>query len=297
MSEEEKKVIWPTLGDVIKTPSGMVYTIGNPIDSGGYALVFEGLDIFKNPVAIKIFKPAERPFEEVQAQWENEAQLFKKLRHPNVVAIYDAFICDNLFYIVLERAWGNLYDWIQAVKLINEFQVREIARQLLFAIYFIHKEHVIHGDITIHNTLVFEGPKGRGAIFKISDFGISKEFLDLWERLSCSSWTANQLFTPPEFLSSEYGSPSEQSDLYHLGLVLLYSLTGRLPFDETMDTEQRNQMIIDGVPRQEAEKIGTPLGEFIAILLRRHREYRFKTALEAWDVLKELPTSTKNYDH
>ena len=153
---EDRKVIWPIAGNTITTQAGMIYTIGQPINSGGYALVFEGLDFFKNSVALKIFKPANRPFEEVQEQWAKETQLFKKLRHQNVVAIYDAFICDNLFYIVLERAWGNLCDWIKAVKPLQDAIIIEIARQLLFAIYFIHKEGVIQRDITIYNVLVFE---------------------------------------------------------------------------------------------------------------------------------------------
>ncbi len=285
---EEMKIIWPTPGNTITTRSGMIYTIGQPINSGGYALVFKGLDFFDNPVALKVFKPANRPFDEVQKQWDNETQLFKKLRHPNIVAIYDAFICDNLFYIVLERAWGNLCDWIQNVKPVPETTVREIARQLLFAIYFIHKEGVIQRDITIYNTLVFEGPKSRGAIFKISDFGISKEFINPWEQRICNSYIAHPCFIPPELLLPQYGYTNEQSDLYHLGLVLLYSLTGELPFDEKMDAEERKKMILDGVPRKEAEKIKTPLRNFISILLRRHHEYRFKNALDAWNALKTI---------
>lgn len=287
---EEKRVIWPTPGSTITTNSGMTYTIGQPINWGGYALVFEGSDIFGNPMALKIFKPANRPFEfeEVQTQWEQETHLFRKLRHPNVVAIYDAFICDNLFYIVLERAWGDLCYWIQVIGSTNESTVREIARQLLFAIYFIHREGVIHRDITIYNTLVFEGPGTRGPIFKISDFGISKEFFSPWEPRISRSHVAHPCFTPPELLLPEYGYTNEQSDLYHLGLVLLYSLTGTLPFDEKMNDDQRNKMIVDGVPRMEAEKIGTPLGDFIAVLLRRHHEYRFRTALEAWNALRSI---------
>lgn len=286
--DDKIKIVWPTPGNTITVQSGMVYTIGQPINQGGYALVFEGMDLFGNPVALKIFKPADRPFNEVQEQWDRETQLFRKLRHPNVVAIYDAFICDNLFYIVLERAWGNLCDWVEKIKPVNEITVRELAKQLLFGIYFIHKEQVIQRDITIYNTLVFEGPQSRGAIYKISDFGISKEFTNPWEPHICKSATAHPCFIPPELLLPQYGYTNEQSDLYHLGLVLLYALTGKLPFDDKMSADERNKMILDGVPRIEADKIKTALCSFISILLRRHQEYRFKTALEAWSALKTM---------
>lgn len=126
----EITVSWPVAGEKIFTESGIAYTIGQRINEGGYALVFEGVDQFENPIALKIFKPANRPFEEVQKQWEQETQLFYKLRHSNIVAIYDAFIYNNLFYIVLEKAWGNLYEWIRVSNPanINEKTVREIAR-------------------------------------------------------------------------------------------------------------------------------------------------------------------------
>lgn len=154
--------------------------------------------------------------------------------------------------------------------------------------HFIHKNKVLHRDITIHNILVFEGSVTRRVIFKIADFGISKDFLDLLEPLICTTQIAHPCFTPPELLLPEYGYTNEQSDLYHIGLVFLYSLTKKLPFDEKMEIVQRNKLIIDGIPRIEAGKIGTPLGDFIAILLRRHQEYRFKTAIEAWHYLQQL---------
>lgn len=201
------------------------------------------------------------------------------------MAIYDAFICDNLFYIVLERAWGSLYDWIQVIES-SEQLVREIARQLLFAIHFIHTHDVIHRDITIYNILVFHGYQN--AIFKISDFGISEEFLDPWGPKISRSLTAHPYFIPPEILMPQYGYTNNQSDLYHLGLVLLYSLTKRLPFDESMSREEIQQTVVNGVPRLQAEQIGTNLGEFIAKLLRRHMDYRFHTAIEAWRHLKQF---------
>jgi eukaryotic-like serine/threonine-protein kinase len=282
------QIVWPTPGNTITRETGMVYTIGQQINQGGYALVFEGMDLFGNSVALKIFKPADRKIEEVQEHWNRETKLFKKLRHPSVVAIYDAFICGGLFYIVLERAWGNLCDWVTAVKTVPELTVREIARQLLFAVHFIHREGVLQRDITIYNTLVFEGPQSRGAIFKISDFGISRDLLEPWSSGPNAEPIAHPCFVPPEFLVSEYGYGNEQSDLYHLGLVLLYCHTGSLPLNESLGQDELQRRTKDGIPRIEAEKIGTPLGNFISVLLRRHQDYRFKTALEAWNALKAV---------
>ena len=158
---DEIKVIWPTPGNTITTGSGFSILLEGHLIKAGMRWFSRVLIVLGNAVALKVYKPANRPFEEVQLQWEKEHNLFNKMRHPNVVAIYDAFICDNLFYIVLERAWGNLYKWVQAIRPPNEQTAREIARQLLFAVHFIHTHGVVHRDITIYNTLVFEGRPSR----------------------------------------------------------------------------------------------------------------------------------------
>jgi serine/threonine-protein kinase len=280
------QVKWPQAGTTITTTSGIVYTIGQSINQGAYALVYEGTDSFGNPVALKIFKPANRPFDEVQKHWESEKYLFQKLRHPNIVAIYDSFVCENLFYIVLEKAWGNLEQFVKSVGTLNEFTVKEIARQLLFGLHGVHRAGVLQRDLTIYNILVFEGPQSRGPIYKISDFGISEEFVGNWNVKLSTSQIAHPLFKPPELLN--YGFTNEQSDLYHLGLVLLYSLTGKLPFSDSMTEQEITKMVNDGVARQIAENIKTPFGDFVSILLRRRQEYRFKTALDAWNCLRKL---------
>ena len=288
-SDGQIRIVWPTAGNVITTEAGMQYVIGSEIDRGGFSLVFEGTDLFGNPVALKVFRPANRPFDEVREQWNRERGLFEKLRHPNVVAIYDAFICDNLFYIVLERAWGNICRYIDTIKPVSEPTVREIGRQLLFGIHFIHTHSVLHRDITIYNSLVFEGPQSRGATYKISDFGISREFVSPWEEKESHTHIAHPCFVPPELILPQDGYTNERSDLYHLGLILLYAHTGSVPLNESMPPAQIRELIAEGVPRQAAESIGTPLGDFISVLLRRRDQYRYASAIEAWKALREAP--------
>jgi len=156
---------------------------------------------------------------------------------------------------------------------------------LLFGLHFIHTQGVLQRDLTIYNVLVFEGPQSRGPILKISDFGISEAFTQPWQKLSVSQ-TAHPLFKPPELLN--FGYTTAQSDLYHLGLILLYCLTSDLPVNSSMTDQQIAQTIKDGIPRQRAESIKTPIGGFVSVLLRRRQEYRFKTVLDAWEHLKAL---------
>jgi eukaryotic-like serine/threonine-protein kinase len=270
----------------ITTGAGLVYTIGQPIDQGGFALVFEGVDEFWNNVVLKVFKPSGRPFVEVQVQWAREQDLFRRLRHPNVVTIHDAFVCENLFYLALERAWGNLAAFVAQFGPLPEPTVRELARQLLFALHFVHQNGVVHKDVTIQNVLVFEGPQSRGPVFKISDFGISTDHLSPWGTMPAVD---NRTYLLPEVLDIGFGASSVRSDLYHLGLVLLFALQGSLPLNATMSRTDIENAVRGGIPRQQAEQLGTAIGDFVAILLRRHADYRFPSALEAWRGLQQVP--------
>ena len=282
MSKNHFQTKWPNPGDTISINDGMEYTIGTLLnDTGGFGLLYEGFDTFGNSLAIKIFRPAKRLYKDVQKQWESESQILDLVRHPNVVFIHDSFICDNLFYIVFERAWGNLNSLIKQFGSINELTTREIARQLLFGLHYVHKEKILHKDLTVYNILVFQnGSTGQG-LYKISDFGISEEFTDQW---SSTNPIAHRLFRPPELIKSNY--TTFQSDLYHLGLVLYFCITGEFPYDLSLPQNEIDNAILKGVPRMKAEQIGTNFGDFISILLRRREEYRFKTAIEAWNYLQ-----------
>lgn len=165
--------------------------------------------------------------------------------------------------------------------------MREVARQLLFALHFIHPNGILHRDITISNVLVFEGPQSQGPAFKISDFGISKEYIGPWGGSERNASVANPVYVPPELLQSEFGFTSERSDLYHLGLVLLFCLKGSLPMHERMSPDEIRRAVEEGAARKEAECIGTGFGDFVTVLLPRHSELRYSTALEAWRALEQ----------
>lgn len=287
------KIDWPNPGDTFTTETGMEYTIGGQISTNsGFGLLYKGYDKFENSTAIKILKPANRKFSEVRKQWEKETKILERVRHPNVIAIYDAFICGNLFYIVFERAGGDISHLIQQFGPQDETIVREIARQLLFALYYVHREEILHKDLTIYNVLFFLSTDK--AVYKISDFGISEDFVNPLEDISTNP-IAHRLFKPPELVS--YGYTSRQSDLYHLGLILLYCLTGQFSYDINMPQANIDKAIRTGVPRKMAESFGTPFGQFISILLRRRDRYRFKNALEAWDYLKKIKKTLFTIKH
>jgi len=85
------------------------------------------------------------------------------------------------------------------------------------------------------------------------------------------------------------GYSSKQSDLYQVGLIMYWMITGTPPIDMNVPYEQLVRQISQGVARQRAEALRTPLGNIVAKLLRRRDAYRYASAREVWDDLSQLP--------
>lgn len=143
----------------------MLYTIGNTIAEGAYAIVQECTDYFQQPFVVKIQKP-QREKKLVEGDWKRERDIISSLNHPNIIRLYDAFIFNNLYYFVLEQAQGSLRQIIlhperaNIVPIKTEFSdngfpssiVLQIFSQLLSAVCHIHKKKIIHRDLQVFPT-------------------------------------------------------------------------------------------------------------------------------------------------
>jgi serine/threonine-protein kinase len=275
----------PRAGDFVQNQRGFRYKLLSALNSGGFSSVYDGVDIFETPVAIKVFSPT-APYAEVKDRWFAEAALLQQLVHPNITYIYDAFEYRNGFYLVLEKAKGNLGAYITGVPTLHPNAVLFIAQQLFMALHFIHERQVVHEDLHPGNILEFAG-----RVVKVSDFGISRRLAGPDAKVAPE--TFHRKFVVPELASQ--GFTNRQSDLYHVGLILYALVTGHHAIDPTLPDEEVSRLVIAGVPRVRAEELQTPLGNAIAKLLRRRHEYRYHSALDAWNSFRPL-LATRNFD-
>jgi serine/threonine-protein kinase len=151
-----------------------------------------------------------------------------------------------------------------------------IGTQILAALHYIHGLGIIHRDVTLKNIIWFNG-----GIFKLCNFGISKQNVlpDEYAR----TFIGHKSYIPPELFHLGYST--HQSDIYQLGLVLLTLIKGQHPIPENATPEQTRSLILDGVPRQIADPLIPTHGrvaQIISIMLRRRKEYRYKSAADAW---------------
>lgn len=260
--------------------SGMTYTIGQRLGEGGFGWTFYCKNSFGQPLVAKVLKPRGKPQSQIREEWEAEVELLTMLRHPNIVHLYDAFEYGALYYFILERAEGTLFELIHRRGALPEWEVIELGRQMLSALHYVHSNRVIHRDVHIDNVLYIGEHAPR--TFKLSDFGISRLISDAARSERAYSNVGRDFDLAPELV--QLGYTSFQSDLYQLGLALYYSLTGS-PAIGRSDGEPE-AVILSGIARKRAKALGTPLGDCIAVFLRRKSEYRFKAAIEAWSRLQ-----------
>src|SRR5512141_3046021 len=94
---------FPTTGGMVRSPRGFSYLLGDLMGEGSLGAVFDCVGPFDQQPALKAFQPGNRPYEGVRAEWTREAERLYRLRHPNIVYVFDYFEANGLFYLVLER--------------------------------------------------------------------------------------------------------------------------------------------------------------------------------------------------
>jgi serine/threonine protein kinase len=275
---------FPVPGTVLASARGS-YTVGKLIGDGQYGSVYECVGPFDQAYALKMFRPANRHYETVKQEWSAEMKRLESFRHPNIVYIHDAFEYNNLFYIALERCDTSLRRILG--KPFEDWMLFEVARQLLTALAYLHDNALVHSDLHGGNVLVTWLGSSWPAV-KITDFGVAHQ-------LDAQQWfrpaVANPDILVPELVTQGY--TTRQSDLYQLGLLLYHMHTGVAALPEGPGYQDLTLYIAEGVPRQRAETLGTPVGNVIAKLLRRRDAYRYHSAREVWDDLRLLrPTYT-----
>ena len=270
---------FPVPGTVLQSSRG-TYLVGALIGDGQYGSVYECVGPFDQPYALKMLRPANKAYEVVKEEWSREMLRLESFRHPNIVYIHDAFEHNYLFYLALERCDTSLRALLGAP--MDPALLVELARQLLMTLQYLHDSGLVHADLHAGNVLLSQ--VATHPIVKLTDFGIAHQ-LDGQERYYRPQ-VANPKIVTPELVTAGY--TTAQSDLYQLGLLLFHMHVGFPAIDVDTPYPEVARQIAEGAPRQRAEALGTPLGNVIAKLLRRRDAYRYRSAREVWDDLRQI---------
>ncbi len=157
-------------------------------------------------------------------QFQHEAELLARLRHPNLPRVSDHFIEPNgVQYLVMDYIEGDDLETLRQQRgALPEAQVRAWFAQILSAVEYLHSQGVIHRDIKPDNIKIT--PSGQAVLV---DFGIAKIYQ------AGQVTRSSQKFGSTGYASPEHykGGTNQQSDIYSLGATLYAVLTGGPPPD------------------------------------------------------------------
>ena len=159
------------------------------------------------------------------ASMATEVEIMKAVEHPNVVQLFQVLETSGHVYMVMEYAGGGqLQQHVPEGVGLQEEEARGLFLQVASALHYCHEKGIAHRDVKAENILL----DGRGHA-KLCDFGLGRLFTP-GETLDTTCGTP-AYWAPELFLQEEYDGPAV--DVWSLGVVLYFMLTGRLPFDGT----------------------------------------------------------------
>lgn len=152
-----------------------LYDLGDTIGKGHYAVVKLAHHVFTGEkVAVKVIDKSK--LDDIsKAHLFQEVRCMKLVQHANVVKLYQVIDTQSKLYLILEYAdGGDLFDHIMKhSEGLDEHLARDYFQQILHAIDFCHKLHVVHRDLKPENVVFFKSQQ----TVKLTDFGFSNKFV------------------------------------------------------------------------------------------------------------------------
>jgi eukaryotic-like serine/threonine-protein kinase len=211
------------------------YVLKAKLGTGGMGEVYRAEhQLLKRACAVKIIKPNKATDIAALARFEREVQATAKLTHWNTVEIYDyGHADDGTFYYVMELLPGmSLEELVQQYGPLPPERAIHFLRQACWALREAHAKGLIHRDIKPANIFASE----RGGVYdvaKILDFGLVREQVPQQTDIMLTqpgSFAGSPLYMCPEQVKS-YDKLDARSDIYSLGAVGYFLVTGQPPFD------------------------------------------------------------------
>jgi hypothetical protein len=208
------------------------YRLLSLIGTGGMAEVYRARDTrLPREVAVKVLPATLASDPSYVQRFRSEARRVAKLRHPNIVPVYEFGEQDGLLYLVMPLLGESLRDRMsRAGGRLPIPEALAVAIQVAEALEAAHVQGIVHRDVKPENVLL--DPDGSALL---TDFGIARELAFLRRPGSVQTLAATGLpVGTPEYMAPEQlrGGPVDQrADVYGLGAVLYELLTGRAPHE------------------------------------------------------------------
>src|SRR5260370_2843563 len=217
------------------------YRLFEQVGSGGMSVVYRGMDTgLERELAIKVVRPHLARKEDSRRRLTREAKAVAKLRHPNILEVFDFAAEDSTdAYIVTEYIHGQTLAQYASE---HAFDPPEVAAMLIHqvaaALGHAHQAGVIHRDLKPENVMI-----RNDGVVKLTDFGIAK-MIDRDDRMTITvSLVGSPAAMAPDVIEGQEAGP--EADVFSLGTIFYYLITRHLPFTAPTTTAVLER-ILDG---------------------------------------------------
>ncbi|XP_028769737.1 CBL-interacting serine/threonine-protein kinase 12-like [Neltuma alba] len=203
------------------------YEIGKLLGHGTFAKVYYARNIKTDEeVAIKIIDKEKILKGGLVAHIKREISILRRVRHPNIVQLFEVMATKTKIYFVMEYVrGGELFNKVAKGRL-KEGVARKYFQQLISAVEFCHARGVYHRDLKPENLLLDENGD-----LKVSDFGLSTVSDQIRQDGLFHTFCGTPAYVAPEVLARK-GYDGAKVDLWSCGVILFVLMAGYLPFHD-----------------------------------------------------------------
>ncbi len=286
------------ISPAIRPPELAKYQLPEEIGHGGMATVYRARDLrLERDVAVKLLHRHLRESEEVKARFASEARAVAKLRHPNIVEVFDVSDDDELErYLVVELIRG-----VTLRQLLRDRQepfppelAAEIVAELCAALEHAHEQGVIHRDIKPENVLIelpIGGPRSstddlERPRVKLTDFGIAK-LLDAQGVTSTGQVLGSPAHMAPEQIEGRV--VDARADVFSLGVLFYECVVGQLPFAGRNPAQVLRNVLEGNFTAADIAqpRLGAVWGRLLTKALQREPEDRYASITEMMNAVRD----------
>lgn len=210
-----------------------------PIGKGGMGNVYLASDPNGNKVAIKELRPEFVADANMRARFHKEIELMDRFNHPSIVKMHASFDWNESLYVVMEYIDGvTLEKYVQTKGRLIEEEAVAILLNILDALAYAHNLNIVHRDIKPSNIMIRKESKN----ICLLDFGIAKDLNSKGLTFGYLTIGTNGYMSPEQV---EGYNINHLSDIYSLGCLLYYMLTGQHAFTKQVNDVATQMAIIN----------------------------------------------------
>ncbi len=263
-------------------PFAARYQITESLGEGGMGKVYLAKDTLLDgyKLALKFLHP-DLCQDQIQVKrFFREAQLNRKVNHPNVVRIFDVGQVEETVYFTMEYIEGiSLKEKIARGTLSTEEIVR-IFKEICSGMTAIHEAGIVHRDLKPGNVMIEVG-----GVAKIADFGIAKtinsDLSNQNELMGCAQYIAPEIWKGKE--------ATTKTDIYSLGVILFEMMTGKVPYSEGSPADMLRQHLCSPIPEIKNDSIPSYLKRLCYKLLSKNEHDR---PVNCGEIIQKLSSAT-----